>query len=74
MYNCANFLNGTISIYVGITCMQNTYMDGETVDHRIHTIRPQEATKHYIRKFQTENSSVIDLIFEQQRKYIFLIS
>lgn len=51
--------------------MQNTYMDGETVDHRIHTIRPQEATKHYIRKFHTENSSVIDLIFEQQRKYIF---
>lgn len=50
--------------------MQNTYMDGEIVDHRIHTIRPQEATKHYIRKFQTENSSVIDSIFEQHRKYI----
>lgn len=48
--------------------MQNTYMDGET--HRIHTIRPQEATKHYIRKFQTVNSSVIDSIFEQHRKYI----
>lgn len=54
--------------------MQNTYMDGEIVDHRIHTIRPQEATKHYIRKFHTENFSVIDLIFEQQRIYIFLIS
>lgn len=50
--------------------MQNTYMDGETVDHRIHTIRPQEATKRYIRKFQTENSSVIESIFEQHRKYI----
>lgn len=50
--------------------MHAKYIHGWRNSHRIHTIRPQEATKHYIRKFQTENSSVIDSIFEQHRKYI----
>lgn len=48
--------------------MHAKYIHGWLTIYRIHTIRPQIAVKCYIRKFQTENSSVIDLLYEQQQK------
>lgn len=49
--------------------MQNTYMDGETVTEYTQSVHKKRLNNN-IRKFQTQNSSVIDSIFEQHRKYI----
>lgn len=55
-------------INIGRDNMHAKYIHGWLTIYRIHTIRPQIVVKCYIRKFQTENSSVIDLLYEQQQK------